>query len=119
MANMRNISRLFATEPDRAPVKLPKFGNSQIDVPEPSLLDLQNMFWQQPARRRFGSSGRLTAPPMSNSVTPASIPTGRATFGDVAVREIAQQMRATAMRRYSQQPRGGGADHHAGVRIHF
>jgi hypothetical protein len=97
MASAVSITRLHAqgkmdnlsnsTEPQTEPVKLPQCGNSQADVPEPSLLDMQNMFWQQPARRRFGSSGRIAAPPMMNGITPTVVPTGRNSFAALAAQD--------------------------------
>jgi hypothetical protein len=111
MASMRNISRLFATEPDRAPVKCSNLEQLKIDVSGPSMLDMQTAAWQRPARRRFGPQGRITAPPMMNSVMPTSLPEGRNSFADVAARETAMQMRAAMARRYSQQAQRGAAGH--------
>ena len=84
---MDNLSN--STEPQTEPVKLPKFGSSQPNVAaEPSLLDLQNMFWQQPVRRRFGSSGRIAAPPMMNGgIAPTVVPEDRNSFAALAAQD--------------------------------
>ena len=93
---MENFSNLIKPQTER--VKSANFAYS-----EPDLLAMQTAAWQQPARRRFGPPGRHAAPPMMNSITPTGIPEGRSSFGALAMRDVVQQMRATAMRRYSQQ----------------
>jgi hypothetical protein len=108
MANMQTISRLFATAPQPAPVKLPHCGNSQADVPaEPSMHELFARSLAQPLHRRFLTPrrSRNDAPAMMSPIGDTSIPAGRS-FSDVAMRESVTQMRETLARRYSQRPRG-------------
>jgi hypothetical protein len=120
MASAVSISRLHAvnnltpqgvTRPE--PVKTDIMSDSQ-----PDLLALQTLAWQQPLRRRFGSPTRSRngAPALMSTGVDTSIPAGRS-FSDVAMRDAAQQMRATAMRRYSQRPRGAAGHQQHGMAI--
>jgi hypothetical protein len=118
MASASSIAKLHAPvkmenfsnsiKPDRAPVKLSNSDNSQ-----PDLLALQTAAWQYPARRRFGPQGRLAAPPMMSAMHPPVVPMGRNSFAAMAMRETVQQMRETALRRFSQQAQRGAAGHQA------
>ncbi len=110
---MRNLRNLEKPQPE--PVKTANFADS-----EPDLLALQTAAWQQPVRRRFGSSGRIAAPPMMNAITPTSVPTGRADFASMALRDAAAvAMNAAAGRWRAQQAQRAGAGHqqHTDVRI--
>ena len=61
MAQASSIRRLHAADTKPEPVQLPKFGNSQADVPGPSMLDMQTAVWQQTRlRRHFGRMGSET-----------------------------------------------------------
>jgi hypothetical protein len=114
MADMKLISKLFAMAPQTEPVKLPTVGHLGTDVPtQPSMLDMQTTFWQQPARRRFGSSGRIDAPPMSSGIMPTSVPMGRADFASMAMRDRAAQAMNAAVTSWRAQQARGGAGHQA------
>ena len=113
MASMQSIARLYQgqrTDLVQTSAQVPKDVSAQ-----PSMLDMQTLAWQFPLRRRFGPPGRHAAPPMMNSITPTGIPEGRSSFGALAMRDVVQQMRATAMRRYSQQAQR--AEHQPWMRI--
>jgi hypothetical protein len=117
MASASSIARLHAQgktanladleKPQPEPVKTANFADS-----EPDLLAMQTAAWQQPARRRFGSSGRIAAPAMMNGITPTVVPEGRSRFEAVSMRESVQQMRAAVTRRIEQQAQRAGAGHH-------
>jgi hypothetical protein len=116
MAKASSIGRLHeqgklpnlgnSIKPDREPVNSTNFVDSQ-----PDLLAMQTAAWQYPARRRFGPQGRLAAPPMMSAMHAPVVPEGRNSFAAMAMRETVQQMRETAMRRFSQQAQRGGAGH--------
>jgi hypothetical protein len=114
MANMSSIMKLHGNQSPQLRTLIPRAAPAKTDTvsdSEPDLLAMQTAAWQQPARRRFGSSGRIAAPAMMNSIAPASIPAGRADFASLAARDSAREMRATLARRYSQQARTGAAEH--------
>ncbi len=122
MASMQTISRLFATEPQTEPVKLPKLGNSQADVPGPSMLDMQTAVWQQTRLRRhfgrMGSETRFSAPALMSTMPPV-VPVDRGgAFGALAMRDrAARAMNAAAGRWRAQQARTGAAEHQPWMRV--
>jgi hypothetical protein len=124
MASANTIRRLHAAAPqtERAPVKLPNLGNLEIDVSEPSMLELFHRSLTARARHFALPTGeeRFGSPALMNSVMPIGIPAGRATFSDVAARETADQIRNSAMRRMERNAhRGAGHSQHGGARVQF
>ena len=72
MASARSISRLHA------PVKTANFADLEIDVSEPSLLDIQRAEWMRPARG-FALQGRETrfdAPALMSPIGDTGLPDG-------------------------------------------
>ena len=110
MADMKHLSRLFAMEPERAPVKVANLANLDLDVSGPSMLDMQTMFWQRPARRQFGRAKNAVDAPALASTMSATAPPDRSR--DFAV--LAMQDRIRALARHA-----GRDDHpqHAEVQI--
>ena len=118
MASASSIWRLHAADTKPEPVQLPKFGNSQDDVPGPSMLDMQTAAWQRPARGFVSPrSSRLDPPVLMGAIAPTSLPMGRRDFADVAARENAAHLRAAMSRRIEQQSRRAGHQQHEPLAI--
>ena len=106
MASMKTISRLFAAEPPRKPVKTDTVAESP---PEPDPLEVYRQS-MRPVRRQFGSRrDRLDSPAMMSSMYP-SVPLDR---GDdlraLAMRETAAVTAHAWLARRIE--RGGAAGH--------
>jgi hypothetical protein len=116
MASSRSITRLHAADTKPEPVQLPKFGNSQADVPGPSMLDMQTAAWQQTRlRRRFGRRGpetRFSTPALMSTMHAPAEPDRSDAFGALAARDrAAVAMRAAVGRWQERQARTGAAEH--------
>jgi hypothetical protein len=83
--------------------------------------EMQHAAWQRPVRRFALPTGetRFGSPALMSACAPTDIPMSRATFTGMAARETADQIRNSAMRRFSQQARGGAYRQHADVRVQF
>ena len=108
MASAVSITRLHAADTKPEPVQLPKLGNSQADVPGPSMLDMQTAVWQQTRLRRhfgrMGSETRFSAPALMSTMPPV-VPVDRGgAFGALAMRDrAARAMNAAAGRWQARQ----------------